>query len=695
MKLRRMFVALLIATSGMVVGVAAAGVEARADDWSFPVPPMHIGDQGLYNRTDPGSDGETTAFIVMGEEEVFDADGDSRASVRIAMQDTSVATFWIDPEDRSTIAARVDAGGGGSGIGLGVGVVDYWRFSGYRQWHTTYGPDVAPCGLVHGLQGQVADADSPLTMQDACPAIEMQAAGTDVVSGRHTRVYEDAASGVRIHLTPGLPYPLRIEGPYSTYDLTLFGRGDAPPVSMQVSGAAAAVAFAPYEHGPDATGFDHPYLLDDAVAAALALPGSNPMRDFFDANAGAYIAEASFVERYEPGQRWRIWDVVATDGDDAASFALIQDAVDPATAVDDLAGVALVSAPGLPATRVEVTSRPLGDYPAPEARPTTLPTLASLHARWLDHAREGDIEDGADAYGFAITCTQDCTTASATAWLGINRTHAQTRSEVPYVCVFVCAAPSHVWMASQLMVDEGGRTLAFMHTEWYYAEGAGYYSGGGPSVDVQGRRIEPSPQFEPLSLEATTWGWPGTAATAGISIASIVVAILYYLWPAAKTAPMFLFSRVHKDKALEHPVRQRLHQAITTEPGIHLNGLVRAVDKKGGVVRHHLGILEANGLILSKTGGGYRCYFPAHTGRHELATAGALRSPTAQQLLQATRERPGLSMQDLAAQVGITPSAATHHARRLADAGLIERRREGRSVRIYPGARPPRPVRAA
>ena len=60
---------------------------------------------------------------------------------------------------------------------------------------------------------------------------------------------------------------------------------------------------------------------------------------------------------------------------------------------------------------------------------------------------------------------------------------------------------------------------------------------------------------------------------------------------------------------------------------------------------------------------------------------GALSDPTRRTLLQTIAAQPSTTATELASELPITRQAVVKHLAALADAGLVERRREGRDVR--------------
>ena len=70
------------------------------------------------------------------------------------------------------------------------------------------------------------------------------------------------------------------------------------------------------------------------------------------------------------------------------------------------------------------------------------------------------------------------------------------------------------------------------------------------------------------------------------------------------------------------------------------------------------------------------------------AVFGALADPTRRRLLTLLDERGAASATELARDLPVTRQAVVKHLTALADAGLVEGRREGRTVRFHPTPAP-------
>lgn len=162
------------------------------------------------------------------------------------------------------------------------------------------------------------------------------------------------------------------------------------------------------------------------------------------------------------------------------------------------------------------------------------------------------------------------------------------------------------------------------------------------------------------------------------------------LWALAKKygasllVGMPLFSRIEKGELLDHPVRNQIYETIKTNPGIHISEIARQTGAGWGTTIHHLRKLRASDMVCIRDVNHQKCYFvnggtfsPA-----EMVALSELKNEKAMRLALHVRDHPGVAVTELAAAVGISPSLVSFHANKLVKAGLLEKRREGKAVRL-------------
>jgi predicted transcriptional regulator len=134
--------------------------------------------------------------------------------------------------------------------------------------------------------------------------------------------------------------------------------------------------------------------------------------------------------------------------------------------------------------------------------------------------------------------------------------------------------------------------------------------------------------------------------------------------------------------------RADILQCVQRFPGVHLRSIERQTSLPLGQVLYHLDRLERMGLVVSMRDAGFRRYFVAsEVSRGEKPVLMALRHTVPRRVVLALLERGSLAHKDLQAIVGTAGSTLTFHLQRLAEAGVLERAREGLATR-YQVAQP-------
>ena len=139
---------------------------------------------------------------------------------------------------------------------------------------------------------------------------------------------------------------------------------------------------------------------------------------------------------------------------------------------------------------------------------------------------------------------------------------------------------------------------------------------------------------------------------------------------------------------LLHPVRRKIYSILAENPGSYFFNIAKFLELPQGTLNWHLKRLEEDNLIKSIKYAGKRIYYPAGLRSAEAERIfTVLRPPTANKIFTYVLNQPG-SFQSQIAQGIIPPvhhDTVRYHLTRLEDVGLIETKRSGRTVQIYPG----------
>lgn len=194
------------------------------------------------------------------------------------------------------------------------------------------------------------------------------------------------------------------------------------------------------------------------------------------------------------------------------------------------------------------------------------------------------------------------------------------------------------------------------------------------SFAVDGRVVEAPPLAQ---------GAMALAALAALGLASPA------LKPLASRLLAPFYARIPASEVLGSGVRRRIYGLVQAEPGLSLSEVAQRAGLSWGATVHHLAVLRRSGLVVSLRHGRYRRWFASGASEPERRVQVAqLRNAVSARVADLVAQRPGLSQKQLADALGMTPQAVHWHLARLAQAGLVQRVRDGREVRHYSAGAP-------
>ena len=147
------------------------------------------------------------------------------------------------------------------------------------------------------------------------------------------------------------------------------------------------------------------------------------------------------------------------------------------------------------------------------------------------------------------------------------------------------------------------------------------------------------------------------------------------------------YSRYDDSDPLEHDAREQVYGIVSETPGSYLSEVSERADLPLSTTRHHMKVLEREGLVSGAKLRGKRRFYPAYAEGVELAAA--LSDESTASIIDALARLGAASVSDLAGDLGRDPSTISHHLQRLEEDDIIAREREGRAVmnKLSPEAR--------
>lgn len=132
---------------------------------------------------------------------------------------------------------------------------------------------------------------------------------------------------------------------------------------------------------------------------------------------------------------------------------------------------------------------------------------------------------------------------------------------------------------------------------------------------------------------------------------------------------------------LDNEVRAEIHDAVEEESVIRLTRLAADLDVGTSTVRYHVRILDDARMVDVETIWGKRWLSVPTVERTDVLLAAALDDEALASVFEVLSDRDPASVSELAAVLDRAPSTVSYHLQRLANAGLVERERDGSSVR--------------
>lgn len=141
----------------------------------------------------------------------------------------------------------------------------------------------------------------------------------------------------------------------------------------------------------------------------------------------------------------------------------------------------------------------------------------------------------------------------------------------------------------------------------------------------------------------------------------------------ASLAAVGLYHKLSKDRALDHPARQRILALLEDDPGLTASQLADELDVCYRTARHHLEVLARFDLVAEAEHRGKRLW-----ARPSDADGLAPDVPEPQRrVLDLLADEPGLHLSEIARRLDLAKATVKHHLDRLTEEGRIEEENVG------------------
>lgn len=177
-----------------------------------------------------------------------------------------------------------------------------------------------------------------------------------------------------------------------------------------------------------------------------------------------------------------------------------------------------------------------------------------------------------------------------------------------------------------------------------------------------------------VRVEPARTGPPGSSPgfVAGAIIAGIIA--------LAAVFAALLYTRINRENVFQNKLRLLLYEYVKENPGAAFGQIRSMFGLQNGVAAHHLGVLERQGFLLSRSKGRHRWFYPAANVSlwKELPL-----SPLQSSILETVRRVPGIGVREMSRAMDRRASSIGDNVKALVHEGLLRTERDGRVLRCY------------
>ena len=141
-----------------------------------------------------------------------------------------------------------------------------------------------------------------------------------------------------------------------------------------------------------------------------------------------------------------------------------------------------------------------------------------------------------------------------------------------------------------------------------------------------------------------------------------------------------LYTKIKKNRVLDHYLRGKIHGYIIANPGEHYNAIKDQLEITNGALSYHLRVLDREGYVRSRMDGIYKRFYPADM---RLPTTHRNISSFQEVILTIVKNNQGLSQKDIAKRIGASSQVINYHIKIMEEANLIKVDRTRRKSRVY------------
>ncbi len=142
-----------------------------------------------------------------------------------------------------------------------------------------------------------------------------------------------------------------------------------------------------------------------------------------------------------------------------------------------------------------------------------------------------------------------------------------------------------------------------------------------------------------------------------------------------------LYTRIKRERTLDHFVRGQVFEYIKLNPGVHYTSIKNHIGINNGAVTYHLQTLERQGFIKSKRAGRLKRFYPIGVKIDQENSIQLSELQTS--IIDVIRQMPGITQKEIAEMLNTSHQVVGYNINQLAHNKIIRTEKEGRKVRYY------------
>lgn len=142
-----------------------------------------------------------------------------------------------------------------------------------------------------------------------------------------------------------------------------------------------------------------------------------------------------------------------------------------------------------------------------------------------------------------------------------------------------------------------------------------------------------------------------------------------------------MFTRIRREKVLDHFVRGQVYEYIRLNPGDHYNSIRHKLGLKNGTLAYHLRTLELQAFIKSRRDRLFKRFYPTDIPIPQ--TKGIQYSRLQLAIIDLIKKEPGIMQSDLMKKLNLKQQVASYNLNVLVRNGVIRCERIGRVAKYY------------